>query len=84
MLYISALDGLFTLKDKILVVICFLIDIDTVIHFAAESRVDRSILGPEAFMKTNVMGTFTLLDVARNYWKKDDGTIRDDVQFNHI
>ena len=42
-------------------------DIDTVIHFAAESHVDRSILGPEAFMKTNVMGTFTLLDVARNY-----------------
>ena len=45
-------------------------DIDTVIHFAAESHVDRSILGPEAFMKTNVMGTFTLLDVARNYLKK--------------
>ena len=59
-------------------------DIDTVIHFAAESHVDRSILGPEAFMKTNVMGTFTLLDVARNYWKKADGSIRDDVLFHHI
>lgn len=59
-------------------------DIDTVIHFAAESHVDRSILGPEAFMKTNVMGTFTLLDVARNFWKKEDGTIRDDVLFHHI
>lgn len=59
-------------------------DIDTVIHFAAESHVDRSILGPEAFMKTNVMGTFTLLDVARNFWKKADGTIRDDVLFHHI
>lgn len=59
-------------------------DIDTVIHFAAESHVDRSILGPETFMKTNVMGTFTLLDVARNYWKKEDGTIRDDVLFHHI
>lgn len=59
-------------------------DIDTVIHFAAESHVDRSILGPEAFMKTNVMGTFTLLDVAKNYWKKDDGSIRDDVLFHHI
>lgn len=57
-------------------------DIDTVIHFAAESHVDRSILGPEAFMKTNVMGTFTLLDVARNYWKKEDGSIRDDVLFH--
>ena len=59
-------------------------DIDTIIHFAAESHVDRSILGPEAFMKTNVMGTFTLLDCARNYWKKADGSMRDDVLFHHI
>ena len=59
-------------------------DIDTVIHFAAESHVDRSILGPETFMKTNVMGTFTMLDVAHNYWKKEDGTLRDDVLFHHI
>ncbi len=59
-------------------------DIDTVVHFAAESHVDRSILGPEAFVKTNVMGTFTMLDVARNYWKNDDGSIRDDVLFHHI
>ncbi len=59
-------------------------DIDTIIHFAAESHVDRSILGPEAFMKTNVMGTFTLLDCARNFWKKADGSIRDDVLFHHI
>jgi dTDP-glucose 4,6-dehydratase len=44
-------------------------DIDTVVHFAAESHVDRSILGPEAFIKTNVMGTFTLLDAARAYWQ---------------
>ncbi|AEJ18696.1 dTDP-glucose 4,6-dehydratase [Gracilinema caldarium] len=42
--------------------------IDGVIHFAAESHVDRSILGPEAFVRTNVMGTFTLLDVARTAW----------------
>ena len=59
-------------------------DIDTVVHFAAESHVDRSILGPEAFMKTNVMGTFTMLDAARSYWKKADGSIRDDVLFHHI
>ena len=59
-------------------------DIDTVIHFAAESHVDRSILGPETFMKTNVMGTFTMLDVARNCWKKEDGSLRDDVLFHHI
>jgi dTDP-glucose 4,6-dehydratase len=44
-------------------------DIDTVVHFAAESHVDRSILGPETFVKTNVMGTFALLDVARRLWQ---------------
>jgi len=54
-------------------------DIDTVVHFAAESHVDRSILGPEAFIKTNVMGTFTLLDTARNVWKD-----RQDVLFHHV
>ncbi len=63
-------------------------DIDTVIHFAAESHVDRSILGPEAFIKTNVMGTFTLLDAARNFWADTnaDGTkgIRSDVLFHHV
>ena len=59
-------------------------DIDTVIHFAAESHVDRSILGPEAFIKTNVMGTFTLLDVARNYWGVSLDKRRDDVLFHHI
>jgi len=54
-------------------------DIDTVAHFAAESHVDRSIHGPEAFIKTNVMGTFTLLEVARNAWKD-----RKDTLFHHI
>jgi dTDP-glucose 4,6-dehydratase len=54
-------------------------DIDTVAHFAAESHVDRSILDPGAFIKTNVTGTFTLLDVARNAWKD-----RKDVLFHHI
>jgi dTDP-glucose 4,6-dehydratase len=52
---------------------------DAVVHFAAESHVDRSILGPEAFMRTNVMGTYTLLDVARKAWAG-----RDDVIFHHI
>ncbi|NET34042.1 MAG: dTDP-glucose 4,6-dehydratase [Cyanothece sp. SIO1E1] len=42
--------------------------IDTVAHFAAESHVDRSILGPEAFVRTNVVGTFTLLESFRQYW----------------
>lgn len=59
-------------------------NIDTIVHFAAESHVDRSILGPEAFVKTNVMGTFTLLDCARNFWKTTDGSIRSDVLFHHI
>ena len=53
--------------------------IDAVCHLAAESHVDRSILGPEAFIKTNVMGTFTLLDVARTVWKG-----RGDVLFHHV
>ncbi|OJF76369.1 MAG: dTDP-glucose 4,6-dehydratase [Treponema sp. CETP13] len=58
--------------------------IDTVIHFAAESHVDRSILGPEAFVQTNIMGTFTMLDVARTSWTNKDGSLRDDVLFHHI
>jgi dTDP-glucose 4,6-dehydratase len=41
---------------------------DAVAHFAAESHVDRSIVGPEAFIRTNVMGTYTLLEVARRAW----------------
>lgn len=43
-------------------------DIRGVFHFAAESHVDNSISGPEVFMQTNVMGTFTLVDVARKHW----------------
>jgi dTDP-glucose 4,6-dehydratase len=58
--------------------------IDTIAHFAAESHVDRSILGPEAFIKTNINGTFTLLDVARNFWKNEDGSIKDDFLFHHV
>ncbi|WP_252722975.1 GDP-mannose 4,6-dehydratase, partial [Treponema phagedenis] len=44
-------------------------NIDTVVNFAAESHVDRSILGPEVFLKTNVLGTFTLLEIAKNTGK---------------
>jgi dTDP-glucose 4,6-dehydratase len=53
--------------------------IDTVINLAAESHVDRSIDGPEAFVSTNVMGTFTLLDVARKRWSGSA-----DVLFHHV
>lgn len=45
-------------------------DVDTVAHFAAESHVDRSILGPGAFVQTNVVGTFTLLEAFRQRWNK--------------
>ncbi len=47
--------------------------IDTVVNFAAESHVDRSILGPREFIETNIMGTFTLLEAARKNWTKTDG-----------
>lgn len=59
-------------------------DIDTVVHFAAESHVDRSILGPETFIRTNIFGTYTLLDVARKYWNVSLDNPRDDVLFHHI
>jgi dTDP-glucose 4,6-dehydratase len=58
--------------------------IDTVVHFAAESHVDRSILGPAQFIKTNVMGTFTLLEAAREYWLVEKAVPADDVLFHHV
>lgn len=48
-------------------------DIDTVVNFAAESHVDRSIIEPEIFLTTNIIGTQVLLDVAKKYWKVDSG-----------
>ncbi|MGC8764324.1 MAG: dTDP-glucose 4,6-dehydratase [Brevinematia bacterium] len=53
--------------------------IDTVVHFAAESHVDRSIYGPADFIQTNIVGTFTLLECVREVWKD-----RKDVLFHHI
>ena len=53
--------------------------IDLVVHFAAESHVDRSITGPAEFIKTNINGTFNLLEVAREKWKG-----RNDVLFHHV
>jgi dTDP-glucose 4,6-dehydratase len=49
---------------------------DTVVHFAAESHVDRSILGPAAFVETNIHGTFVLLEAARKHWKDGAGENR--------
>lgn len=62
-------------------------DIRGVIHFAAESHVDNSISGPKAFIETNVLGTFTLLDVARNHWMKAPNKVKvgyEKSRFHHI
>lgn len=62
-------------------------DIRGVIHFAAESHVDNSIRGPEVFFQTNVMGTFTLVDVARQYWMSAPGVYKPEYEgcrFHHI
>lgn len=58
--------------------------IDTIVHFAAESHVDRSILGPRQFVETNVMGTFTMLDAARNYWLREKALPLESVRFHHV
>ncbi len=58
--------------------------IDTIVHFAAESHVDRSIAGPEAFIRTNVVGTFTLLDAARTYWLHEQQWGEQQCRFHHI
>ncbi len=55
-----------------------------VLHFAAESHVDRSILGPEAFVETNVRGTFVLLEAARAYWSKRTSDERAAFRFLHV
>ena len=59
-------------------------EVDTVVHFAAESHVDNSISGPEIFVKTNVMGTFTLLDSARQYWQGEKNWDGSQCRFHHI
>lgn len=59
-------------------------EVDTVVHFAAESHVDRSISGPAAFIQTNVVGTFTLLEAARELWLRERGWGPLDCRFHHI
>jgi len=54
-------------------------NIDLVVHFAAESHVDRSITGPAEFIRTNINGTFNLLETARELWRG-----RQDVLFHHV
>ncbi len=55
-----------------------------VVHFAAESHVDRSILGPEAFIQTNMVGTFRLLEAVREFWEKLSASEKDGFRFLHI
>jgi len=57
---------------------------DAVVNFAAESHVDRSIDGPAAFVETNVVGTLTLLECARDYWKSLEGAARNAFRFLHV
>ena len=62
-------------------------DIKHVIHFAAESHVDNSITDPEAFVRTNVFGTFNLLDVARAYWMESPFKFKqgyENCKFHHV
>ncbi|MFA9407061.1 MAG: dTDP-glucose 4,6-dehydratase [Anaerolineales bacterium] len=58
--------------------------IDTIVHFAAESHVDRSILGPGAFVRTNIQGTFSLLEAARKIWIDEGKVTSDSARFHHI
>jgi dTDP-glucose 4,6-dehydratase len=57
---------------------------DAVMHLAAESHVDRSISGPAAFIQTNIVGTYTLLEAARNHWSSLDTQRKTAFRFHHI
>lgn len=59
-------------------------DIDRVVHFAAESHVDRSIRDPEVFVKTNVLGTLVMLNAAKEAWELPDGTFKEGKKFLHV
>ncbi len=55
-----------------------------IVHFAAESHVDRSIHDPEAFVQTNIVGTFRLLEAARTFWNSLEGEAKADFRFLHV
>ncbi|AGO53155.1 dTDP-glucose 4,6-dehydratase [Serratia plymuthica] len=57
---------------------------DVIMHLAAESHVDRSIDGPAAFIETNVVGTYTMLEAARHYWHPLDAERKQNFRFHHI
>lgn len=58
--------------------------IDTIVHFAAETHVDRSIFNPKLFIETNIGGTLTLLNAAYKYWSNHRQTIKKNFRFHHI
>ncbi len=58
--------------------------IDTIVHFAAESHVDRSITGPAAFIQSNLVGTFSLLEAARKVWLEENDWDQAQCRFHHI
>ncbi len=57
---------------------------DAIMHLAAESHVDRSIDGPAAFIQTNIVGTYNLLDAAKKYWDGLTGQNKDNFRFHHV
>lgn len=57
---------------------------DIIMHLAAESHVDRSIDGPGEFIQTNIVGTYVLLEEARDYWSNLDGDKKDNFRFHHV
>lgn len=59
-------------------------EIDTVVHFAAETHVDRGILGPATFIQTNIVGTFTLLEAARKVWLEEKILGTQETRFHHV
>jgi dTDP-glucose 4,6-dehydratase len=59
-------------------------EIDTIVHFAAETHVDRSIVYPEQFIRSNILGTFTLLEAARQVWQKEKRASSEPVRFHHV
>lgn len=69
----QAIDSLFTEYE-----------VDYVVNFAAESHVDRSITDPDVFVKTNVMGTLNLLNIAKGHWKTGDDSYREGVKFQQV
>jgi len=59
-------------------------NVDTIVHFAAESHVDRSITDPKAFIEANVLGTYTLLETAKKLWQKNWALNPEHCRFHHV